>query len=441
MSVAEGQTTERHGGSPPGPRLPGFILSVQFLRGRHITIPRWHRRFGDTFIVRMPRRIGTVVFISRSEDIKQVFAGDPTQFHAGEGNIVLKPMMGEHSVLLTDEGVHMRARKLLMPAFNGQSLRSYRSLVEDISRREVDTWRGGDTLVSLDRMNALTLEIILQVVFGVTDEGRLAKMRPLVNKTVNFSAWMLVGFNVPWVMDRGPWKRYFANKARLDALLYEEIRTRRAATDLAERDDVLSRLLLVGAEGDDEPLSDAELRDQLITLLLAGHETTASALSWTLHELAMHPEVQREAIRAADEGDDGYLEACLKEGMRVHPIIDQVARRLKSDQVIGGYLIPRGVTIAPSIRLSHTSETNFDDALTYRPRRFLDNEVEPNTWIPFGGGVRRCIGAGFSLMEGAVILREVLSRFKVGTAGPAPTKQRNITSVPADKAPLVLTSR
>ncbi|MCW2747473.1 MAG: cytochrome [Nocardioidaceae bacterium] len=447
MTIAPQDLTQEHRGLPPGPRRPRWVLAMQFLRGRHISVPRWHEAYGDTFILRMPPRIGNVVFVAASEDIKKIFAGDPALFHAGEGNVVLKPIMGEHSVLLIDDDLHVRARKLLMPAFNGASLRSYRDLVESISRREVATWHDGETIVTLDRMNALTLEIILQVVFGVTDSERLDQMRPRVTKTVNFASWMLIGFAAPRLANKGPWKRYFENKAELDALLYREIAERRTVTDLADRNDVLSRLLQVGVSTgstdgrDDEPLTDAELRDQLVTLLLAGHETTASALTWTLHELAMHPDIQREAIAAADSGDDAFLEACLKEGMRVHPIIDQVARKLKSDQIIGGYLVPAGTTAAPSIRLSHAREENFDEARTYRPRRFLDGEVEPHTWIPFGGGVRRCIGAGFSLMEGSVILREILTHYTVSADGPSPTKQRNITSVPADKAPIRLSRR
>ncbi|MFY0407223.1 cytochrome P450 [Solicola sp. PLA-1-18] len=427
-------------GLPPGPRWPAVVQTVAFLRYRHRFVPWLHRRYGDNVTLRVLPGPRAVVLFRRPEEIKEIFAGDPADFHAGEGNAILGPVMGAHSVLLTDEAVHLRARKLLMPAFNGASLRGYRELVQRIAAGEASSWRGGQQVVGLDRMNAVTLEIILQVVFGVTDEQRLARMRPMVNRMVDISTAMLLGWTYPRLFSVGPWKRYFDNQRALDAILYDEIAQRRRATDLDERDDVLSRLLRVGGDGD-APLSDAELRDQLVTLLLAGHETTASALAWTLHELAMNPDVQAEAHRAADTGDEAFLEACLKEAMRVHPIIDQVARKLKRPRTVAGWDVPRNATVSPSIRLAHSSDESFGDAGRYRPRRFLDEQVAPNTWIPFGGGVRRCIGAGFSLMEGTVVLREVLTRFEVSVDAPERERLRNITTVPRSKAPLTLRAR
>jgi cytochrome P450 len=436
---------------PPGPDVSPWRMTFQFLRNRHTLVPRYHAEFGDTFSVRLMPGPRTLVVFSDPADIKEIFAADPAQFHAGKGNEILKPVMGEHSVLLTDDGEHHRARKLLMPAFTGPSMRSYQPLVEAIAKDEVATWRDGDVLVTLDRMNAITLDVILQVVFGVTDEHRLAVLRPKVNRMVDIDAKMLLAWSYPRLFALPPWRGYFRNQREVDDLLYAEIRERRAAHDsgpdgLAGRDDVLSRLLRVGdtstTSGEtDAPLTDAELRDQLVTLLLAGHETTASALSWTLHELGLHPGLLARATAAADTGDDAFLEACLKEAMRLHPIIDFVARTLQSDQVVAGRRLPRGTTVSPSIMLSHSREESFADAHTYDPDRFLVEKIAPNTWIPFGGGVRRCIGAAFSLMEGTVVLREVLQRFTVTAETAAPNKLRNITNVPADRAPLRLTAR
>src|SRR5699024_10347977 len=187
--------------------------------------------------------------------------------------------------------------------------------------------------------------------------------------------------------------------------------------------------------------SEDELRDQLVTLLLASHETTASALAWTLHELGRNRDVQAEARAAADSGDEAFLEACLKEAMRVHPVIDEVARMLTRRRTVAGWDVPAGATVSPSIRLAHHSPDSFDAPHAYRPRRFLDEKVAPNTWLPFGGGVRRCIGAGFSLMEGTAVVREVLSRFEVTVEEPERTRLRNITSLPAGKAPVMLKAR
>lgn len=438
--MTAGRGADRRG-LPPGPRLPAAVQSIRFLSGRLNFVPALQERYGPVFTLKIlpgPRRF--VVF-SDPAHIKEIFAGDPREFHAGKGNEILRVAMGEHSVLLTDESEHQRARKLLMPAFTPAAVRGYRGLVETITKSEVDTWSAGQTLGSLDRMNAITLEVILQVVFGVTDEARLAELRPRVREMVDISPVVVAGWMYPGLRRLPPWRGHYANLAEVDDLIYAEIADRRRAEDLDAREDVLSRLLRVGGEDDTPPLTDAELRDQLVTLLLAGHETTASALSWTLHELAREPRALALARAAADAGDDAYLEACLKEGMRLHPIIDFVARTLRSEQTVGGWTLPRGVTVTPSIMLAHASEDHHDDHTTFRPERFTDGSPAPNTWIPFGGGVRRCIGAGFSLMEGTVVLAEVLQRFDLRAEQPARTRLRNITNVPKDGAPLRLLPR
>lgn len=426
---------------PPGPRLPAVVQSVRFLSGRLNFIPDLHERYGSVFTVRILPGPQHFVLFSDPAHIKEIFAADPAEFHAGKGNEILRVAMGDHSVLLTDDAEHMRARKLLMPAFTASAVRGYRGLVETIAKAEVDTWSPGDVVAALDRMNAITLEVILQVVFGVTDEERLGRLRPRVREMIDISPVVVAGWLYPQLRRLPPWRGHYANLEAVDSLIYAEIADRRNAPDLQARDDVLSRLLRVGGDDDTAPLTDAELRDQLVTLLLAGHETTASALSWTLHELARDPEVLGRARSAAENGDDAYLEACLKEGMRLHPIIDFVARTLQSEQTIGGWTLPRGVTVAPSIMLAHAREDNFEDHTAFRPERFTDGSPAPNTWIPFGGGVRRCIGAGFSLMEGTVVLEEILQRFDLRAEKPARTRLRNITNVPKDGAPIRLLPR
>jgi cytochrome P450 len=384
----------------------------------------------------MPKGSALVLF-TRPEQTKEIFAGDPEVFHAGKGNAILGPIMGEHSLLLQDSGEHKRARKLLMPAFNGHALRGYEAVVSQLAKEEVDRWTPGEELRSLDRMNALTLEVILRVVFGVTDESRLARLRPLVNNTVTVSPAVLLGWGYPFLQRFGPWKATVENQRALDEVMYDEIARRRTEPDLAERTDVLSQLLRVTDEGG---LSDHELRDQLVTLLLAGHETTATALSWALYELGRDAEQLAAARTAAAEGDDSYLEAVVKESMRLHPVIPMVVRHLMKPATIGGIDLPRGATVGPSILVTHAREDLHGDPAAFRPRRFLDGEVATNTWIPFGGGVRRCIGAGFSLMEGVAVLREVLLRYDV-TLPPGShdyPRVRNITSVPRHGARVVV---
>jgi len=281
-------------------------------------------------------------------------------------------------------------------------------------------------------MNALTLDVILTVVFGVTDERRLAALRPRVRATVEVGPSVLLGWGFPALRRFGPWKRTVENAYALDELIYQEIRERRAAPDLNERADVLSRLMTVseGADALADGLADVELRDQLVTLLLAGHETTATALAWALYELGRNGDQLRRAREAAVSGDDGWLEAVLKESMRVHPVLPMAVRTLMAPATVGGYDLPAGATVGPSIILAHRRAENHADPERFDPGRFVGQNPAPNTWIPFGGGVRRCIGAGFSLMEGVAVLRAVLTAFDVEAVGEDRPRVRNITSVP-----------
>jgi cytochrome P450 family 135 len=423
---------------PAGPSWPVLLQTAGLLRFRHRFHPWAHRKYGDVFTVRLVPGGRPLVFFTRPEHTKEIFAADPEVFHAGKGNSILGPIMGEHSLLLQDGADHKRARKLIMPAFNGHALRDYRDLVTDLARDEVAHWRPGVPFRSLDRMNALTLEVILRVVFGVTDEARLRELRPRVTATVDISPGILLGWGYPWLQRFGPWRRTVENQVELDRLMYAEIRERRSAPDLAERTDVLSRLMLVD---DQDPLDDTELRDQLVTLLLAGHETTASALSWALYEIGRDPALLRRTQQAADDGDDAWLDAVLKESMRLHPIIPMVVRTLMKPATIGGRDLPAGTTVGPSIIVSHQRSESFPDPEVFRPERFLGHNPPPNTWIPFGGGARRCIGAGFAQMEGVQVLREVFAAYDVHAVGADGPKVRNITSVPRDGARIRVSPR
>ncbi|MFI9511192.1 cytochrome P450 [Nocardia sp. NPDC052566] len=428
---------------PPGPRLPVAVQSFLYIRYRSELLPKLRRRYGDVFSVRVPPFNDHLVVFSRPEHVKEIFAGDPRDMHAGEANNILGPVMGTHSVLLTDESEHARARKLLMPAFNGTALRGYRDLVAEIAAAEVQGWQPGSTVLTLDRMNALALEVIMRVVFGVTDARTHAALAPLLHRIVTVGPLQYTGLMVPTLQRFWPWRGFHRDLDAIDELLYREIAERRTAADLAQRSDVLSRLLQVGG-ADERPLSDAELRDQLITLLLAGHETTASALSWALYELAADQRIQRAAVEAVRVEDDKALEAVMKEAMRLHTVIPGAVRKLTRDTTIAGWRLPAGTTVSCSIFLAHRSRDSYPDIAVFRPSRFLDGEVEPNTWLPFGGGVRRCLGAGFSLMEGTTVLREILSRYTLSLpdgAKPERGRVRNITTVPRGKAKIVIAQR
>lgn len=424
---------------PPGPRLPMAVQTLLFGAFRNSLLPVLRRRYGDVVRLKLyPER--SVVLVGDLDLVREIFAGPVETFHAGEGNMVLKPMLGGHSVLLTDEEEHRRARKLLMPAFNGAAMRGYRDMVTELTVAELERWPQGRAFRVHDRMRALTLEVILRVVFGVTDGPRLAELRVALEQVIDISALDLFGWHSPALQKFGPWRRNRERQERVDELLYAEIAERRAAPDLAERTDVLSRLLTVPGE---DQLSDLELRDQLITLLLAGHETTATALAWALHELARDPVTAATTARAAREGDEKYLEAVAKEAMRLRPIISEVSRKLTKDVQVGPYTVPAGHMVLPSISMIHADAAHHPSPEVFDPTRFLGSGPPAGSWFPFGGGARRCLGAGFSLLEATIVLRELFARYRVSAPSPRPerVKTRHITLVPGDGARIMVHRR
>ncbi len=417
---------------PPGPRLPAAVQTVLFLTRRDATAPRWHRRYGDVFSIHIAPA-GHGVVLVKPEDIREVFAGSADTFHAGEGNAILGPIMGQHSVLLLDEEEHKLARKKVMSAFHGEAMRGWGDVLEQLAAENVATWPVGSPFAVHPHMNDISLEVILRIVFGVTDETRIDEMRPLLQRLVRIGPTIFVGWMYPHLQNFGPWRRFARLKDSVDALLYAEIADRRRVTDLADRRDVLSKLLVA-----DPGQSDAELRDHLITLLLAGHETTASTLAWTFHDLARRPDLLARVQRAADENDEAYLEATVKEAMRLRPVIANVARRLNKPVRVGGYDLPAGVVVFPSIQLVQLRADVYDDPTVFRPERFLDGNPPPATWIPFGGGLRRCLGASLAMVEAQAVLKAVLQRVDIAPAGPAEAaRTRNITTVPARGARIV----
>ncbi|HEV7193820.1 MAG TPA: cytochrome P450 [Jatrophihabitantaceae bacterium] len=436
MSVTERFVTDRPLPSdlrlPPGPRWPAAVQTLLFMTGRTWVAPRWQRRYGDVFSVHLAPA-GHAVVITRPEDIREVFAGPADTFHAGEGNAILGPIMGEHSVLLLDEAEHLASRRRVMAAFHGEAMRAYGEVVEQLAAEAVSRWPVGTPFAVHPSMNDISLEVILRIVFGITDDARLDELRPLLRRLVQIGPLVFLGWLYPRLEAVGPWRRYLALKNETDRVLYAEIAARRVTPDLAGRTDVLSKLL------DADPAqTDQELRDHLVTLLLAGHETTASTLAWTFHDLARRPRLMRRVQRAADDNDEAYLEAVVKESMRLRPVIGSVARRLNKPARVAGYDLPAGVVVFPSITLVQRRGEIFADPDEWRPERFLDGNPPPATWIPFGGGIRRCLGAGLAMVEAQAVLKVVLQRVELRPAGrPEWSKTRNITTVPARGARLI----
>ena len=419
---------------PPGPRLPRAAQTAAWTFRPGPFMLRAHREHGDVFTI----RIGTEppwVMLTHPDAVREVFTGDPKLLHAGKANLVLRPFLGSASVLLLDGPQHLRQRKLMLPAFHGSRMAGYRDLVAEIAREQVATWPRGEPLALAPRMQAITLEVVLRVIFGVRGTDRLDALRGRLRTMMER---LMGGPSMAALLTAGPER---AERARIfrpvlapvDRLLGEQIRERRADPG----DDVLSMMLAARHE-DGSPMSDRELRDELVTLLVAGHETTATALSWAAERL-VRQDGGWAALRA---GGEAYAEAAGKEALRLRPVLPVVLRHLQADMTIAGLDLPAGTVVAPTIYLVHRRPELYPEPNRFRPERFLGDTPEGGTytWIPFGGGVRRCLGAAFALMELKVVLAEVARALEAAPADPRSegTRRRAITMVPARGAAVVL---
>jgi cytochrome P450 family 135 len=428
-------------GLPQGPPLPKAIQTAIWSRQARRLLFSCHERYGDMFTLRIAYE-GTWVMLADPEAVKQVFTGDPGVFHAGEGNKILAPILGRNSILVLDEKPHMSQRKLLLPPFHGERTQGYEETMREIAVREIDSWPTGTPYKLRPRMQAITLEIILRTVFGVRDPEKLRELRvalrDFLDLTTNPRVLLPVLLIGPDRIRRLPPLRQRIE--RVDRLIYREIGERRRADDLEERDDILS-LLVAARHEDGSPMSDEEMRDELITLLVAGHETTATSLAWAMERLSRHPD-KLERLRSEVESDsDAYLTATIQETLRLRPVISIVLRRLTEPVEIGGYELPAGVSVAPCVYLVHRNPEVYPEPDRFLPERFLDNPPGTYTWIPFGGGVRRCLGASFAQFEMAVVLEELVKRHRVRPAGPRPERvfRRAITETPRHDAKVILT--
>jgi cytochrome P450 len=420
--------------------MPRGLQTAIWSRQAQWLLEQSRARFGRMFTIKMAYE-GDWAVLSDPELVKQVFTGDPRVFHAGEGNQILRPFLGDNSVLVLDEKKHIAQRKLLLPPFHGERMQAYGEKMSEIAGREIESWPTGTPYKLRPRMQAITLEIIIETVFGVHAGERMDALRSALRDFLDLTTnprLLLPALTIG--PDRMTRTRAFRRRVEpVDKLIAEEIADRRAAEDLAEREDVLSMLLLARHE-DGSPMSDAEVRDELLTLLVAGHETTATALSWAMERLTRHPE-KLERLRAEVEaGEEAYLTATIQETLRLRPVIVVVLRRLTEPVELGGYELPAGVSVAPCIHLIHRDPEIYPEPERFLPERFLDDPPGTYTWIPFGGGVRRCLGAAFAQFEMAVVLRELVRRRQVQPADPAPERpfRRAITETPRHDATVVL---
>lgn len=405
-------------GLPPGPRIPRFLQTAAFILGGPRFLEACRRKYGGAVT------LGTLfddkfVMLFDPALVKELFQGPHDQLHAGEANALLGPVLGQRSVLLLDGSEHLRHRRLMLPHLHGQRMQGYAQTIKDATDREIDSWPVGEPFTLLPTMQSLTLQVMMRAVFGYEPGAESDKLRSRLRAMVEplsrprgLPLMMLLG---RLGSDRGAAaQRFEAQRRAVDEILYDEIGRRRAERDLAERDDVFSALLL--AEDGGNRLTDQEVRDELVTLLLAGHETTATGLAWTF-DLVLHaPDV---LAKARVEGDE-YLDAVVKEALRVRPVIPGVGRVVRGEPFrLNGFLIPPGVEINPSIRMIHRRGDLYPDPAAFKPERFLsENAPDTYTWLPFGGGTRRCLGASFALMEMRIVLGRVLERVALRPADP-----------------------
>ena len=421
---------------PPGPRLPKWMQTAGFLFFPATWIDACRRRYGDVVTFRSLFD-SQFVMVFDSDLVKQVFRGSPDRLHAGEANALLGPVVGERSVLLLDGAEHLRQRRLLLPPFHGERMRAYEEVMVEAADRAIDAWPVGEELTLLGSMQALTLDVIVRTVFGVTDEARSVelkrRLRAMIDPVASRRGVLLLVFT-GGRRGSGAGERFMEQRRAVDELIYEEIAARRGAMDLADREDVLSMLVMARDEGG-SPMTDEELRDELLTLLVAGHETTATALAWAFELLLRNPQVLSRLKSSLTDGDDVYLAAVVKETLRIRPVISGIGRVVRGDEPfeVGDFAIPPGVEINPSIAAIHRRADRYPVASEFRPERFLGPDPpDTYTWLPFGGGTRRCLGASFAEFEMRTVIRRVLERTELRPVERRPERgvRRGITFVP-----------
>ncbi len=422
---------------PPGPRYPSAVQMLGFWTRPLPYFERLRARYGKRFTLQI---LGAPAFVHHSdpEHVKEIYTAPPDVLHPGVGAKILEPIVGKRSVILLDEGEHMEQRKLMLPAFHGEKMEQLSDLVQEVTEREVRAWGAERELALHPRMQALTLEIVLRAVFGLDPGPRLDAMREHLGDMLSFgdNPLSLLGQPPDWQLPL--WERlpmtagFFRSQRRVDELLYEQITERRLESD--ERADVLS-MLLEARHADGSPMSDDEIRDELLTLLVAGHETTASSLAWTFQQLALAPAALgslADEVRAGEA--NGYLTATINETLRHRPVLPgTMPRHVVKPIEVGGWHYEPGVSLQANAYLVHHDPDIYPEPHAFRPERFLDTKPGTYTWIPFGGGRRRCLGASFALLEMRIVIAEILRTYDVSAAhaGPEPAVRRGISVTPS----------
>ncbi len=435
---------------PPGPEIHPMLLMWRWIRTPFEFLEKSQREYGDVFTVRWPMIEDGVVAVSDPAIIKEVFALGPDEGHAGEANIVLKPFLGSNSLLLLDGAPHIRHRKMMLPAFHGERMLAYGKTMIDLAHDAVDRLPVGRTFRAHTPMQALTMEVIVRTVFGVEEGPRFAELSDVLAKSLDASAWpgLLFPFMQKDLGPLSPWGRWVRLRDRASELVRGEIRRARAA-QRGKRNDVLA-MMLDAKDESGEPLGEDEIHDELLTLLVAGHETTATSLAWALRWVLPNRKLLgelRDEIATAEEDPAKIaklelLDDVVKETLRLQPVIPMVARVLQQPMRIGGYDLKKGSVVGPMIHLVHRRESIYPRASEFNPRRW--RTFKPAAWefLPFGGGLRKCVGAAFAIYEMKMMLATLLPRVEMHLARTdVKVARRSITLTPSNGLPVIVTSR
>jgi len=440
---------------PAGPQTHPWLQTQQWLMQPLEYLEDCAQRYGDIFTLRIGPVFAPQVFVSNPQALQQIFATDPKQLDSGEAAGIKSPLIGRQSLLTLAGKPHQRQRKLLTPPFHGERMLTYGALIRDITEHQIQQWQVGKPFPVLPTMQAISFEIILKAVFGLEDGARYQTLKDLLIDILNPKAPLITAlmFLFPGLrQDFGawsPWGIFLRQIQQIDDLVYAEIRDRKEK-DFSSRTDILS-LMMAARDEQGQPMTEVELRDELITLLVAGHETTASSLSWALYWIHQRPEVQETLLQELEglgENPDPnvvfrapYLNAVCCETLRLYPVVMLALNRVVHAPLeIMGYQLEPGTLIVPCIHLAHQREALYPDPKQFRPDRFLERQFAPYEYLPFGGGNRRCIGMAFALFEMKLVLATVLSRWQMAVDDRKPLKpvRKGALLAPADGARMIV---
>jgi cytochrome P450 len=433
---------------PPRIQLPRLVQVLRFNQRQIEFVFRARRELGEVFSMHGATE-DAVAVTSHPDHVRSLFTASPEQAPSLTGESPLRPIVGPESVLTAVGPRHMRQRKLLLPPFHGEAIEAYAQTIAEATEREIDGWPLDEPFALAPRMQAITLDVIMAGIFGIEGKPRRGTpehgLRQLIRRLVAASTTPAAQVGELLHIGRdeaiGPMK---AGLALLDRQLYAVIEARRRVSDLGERRDILSLLLQARTE-DGEKLSDKELRDELLVLVLAGHETTANSLAWTWERLVRSPEAHGALVAAVRSGvgAEELIEATIVEAMRSRPVIPLIGRRVTVPWRLGEHGVPAGTAITMSILLIHHREDLYPRPFEFRPERWLGRKPGTYEWIPFGGGIRRCLGAALAMAEQRVVLAAMARRLELEADDPAPERavHRNVTMIPSRGGRVVLRSR